>query len=211
VPGEGPQGRLGLGRTQIDAPWRVTLAWLALLTAGISMALTGELTWRIGAIEVYGEYVVSFIAYGLAGAVLWWLGLRSDGEHLAARCTLLAVLPALVAIPGGQMLRWPAEFMLHLFLVLQLAAWLREAARLRAREAWPVGIMVAGMAVETCGLLAKMVLTWGVGMDLPPECAGAMWLTCAGSPYQAFALPAVMTVAMAPYWLGAPLPWTERS
>ena len=199
----------------LDGRGRVTFAWLALLAAGLSMALTGELDWSIGSVSLYGEYVVEFLALGAAAFVVWACGQRSDSEWLAARLTIVAAVAAPMTVPLGAWAYWPAEALLHIGLCAQLAAWLSEAIRLRASEAWPVGLMLAGMAIETGGLGWKMISTWLLAETLPPDCAAdpdvGMWLSCAGSTVQAMALPMVITLAMLPWFAGLYRPWAGRS
>jgi hypothetical protein len=205
----------------MDARLRVTMAWLSLLAAGLALPLVGELTWTIAGREVFGEYVVSFVALGGAGGALWAFGLRSDGEWLAARATVLLALltPAAVLLDNGW--RWPAEAAMHLALCVQLAMWFREAARLRGSEVWPVGVMLAGMLAEVGNL------AWKMSSDLPADCDTMMWLSCVVGPWAALALPIAITLAIAPWlcgwspiaimlaaasWLGGwVLSWVRRS
>ena len=223
LPGEGAQDRLGVGREEVTRPGtehshargRVALAWFALLAAGLSMAFTGELDWTLAGVALYGEYVVEFWALGLAAFVLWACGLRSDGERIAARVAILAAVLAPLTVPLGSWAYWPAEAAIHGALVAQLAMWGRAAAAERRSETWPVGVMLAGMAVETLGLFWKMLSTWAIGEALPAECAGdpsvGMWLTCAGSAYQSMALPMAITLVLLPWFAGLYRPWAGRS
>lgn len=208
VPGEAD--RVGCGRgaqTPLGPHWRVTLAWLAILAAGLAMPLTGQRTWPIAGYEVFGEYVVSFLALGAAGFAVWAFGLRSDLEWLAARCTVLLALltPATAALSDAWF--WPAEFLMHFALTAQLAAWLREAIRLRGSEAWPVLVMFAGLAVECANLIWKMYAEWYNAREADAACDAVLWLTCAAGPWSALILPLTMTVAMAPWLFGVAPPW----
>lgn len=205
--GRGGADGLGSGRRSAQA---VTLAWLALLAAGLSMALVGQRTWYIAGAEVYGEYVVEFLALGLAGFVLWAVGMRSAPERWTALATIVLALLSPVTAAWSDYWFWSAEAALHVSLCTQLGAWLAEAARRRTTEAWPVGVMLAGMAVEVGHLAHKMSVEW---FGTPPEaCNAALWLTCAtGSTWQAMALPAAVTVLIAPWLLGFPPPWRARN
>jgi len=171
------------------------------------MALTGQVTWHVWGHEVYGEYVVQFLALGLAGFALLVFGLRSRLELLAARVTILLALLSPVTTAWSSAWYWSAELALHLAIVGQLAAWYREAGRMRSSEAWPVGVMLAGMAVEAANIAWKMTL----GPDVPEGCDAAFYLSCTASPHAAMALPAIMTAAMVPWWLGLRAPWRPRS
>jgi hypothetical protein len=181
------------------ARWRPAIAWLGLLVAGLSIGLTGPLDWR----GLYAEYIVEFAALGTAGGLLWVMGLRSPAEGFSVTLTAVWTVAAISSVPLGRAAYWPAEAMLHLFLCVQLAAWRDEAIRLRASESYPVTIMLLGMFFETCTLVAKLI------MPAPAACPpGAMWLTCyTAEPWQAFALPAAMTLAMLPWWVR---PWPRR-
>jgi hypothetical protein len=183
----------------VDARLRVTMAWLSLLAAGLTMPLVGELTWTIAGREVFGEYVVSFVALGGAGGALWAFGLRSDGEWLAAQAT------AVLAVLFDNDWRWPAEAVMHLALCAQLRAWFREAAWLGGSETWPVGVMLAGMLAEVGNLV------WKMSSDLPADCDTMMWLSCVVGPWSAFALPIAITLAIAPWLLGWSPLWVRRS
>lgn len=171
------------------------------------MALTGQVTWHVWGAEVYGEYVVQFVALGLAGFMLLVFGLRSWGELVAARGTILLAFLSPVTAAWSSNWYWSAELALHLAIVGQLAAWYREAGRMRSSEAWPVGVMLAGMAIESANLLWKMTL----GPDVPDGCDAAFYLSCTAGPHAAMALPAVMTLAMVPWWFGLRAPWRRQS
>jgi hypothetical protein len=205
--------RVGSGRGTPPLPQtiasrpRLVLAWLCLLIAGMAMALTGQVTWQIGGHEVYGEYVVEFLALGLAGFALWAFGLRSLPELIAARVTIGLALVSPVTAAWSSDWYWSAELLLHLAIVGQLAVWYREAGRMRSNELWPVGVMFAGMAVESANLLWKMTL----GPETPEGCDAAFYLSCTASPHAAMALPLLMTLAMVPWWLGFRAPWRPRS
>jgi hypothetical protein len=208
----GADRRLGGGRgtptpQTIATRPRLVLAWLCLLIAGMAMALTGQVTWRIGGHEVYGEYVVEFLALGAAGFALLVFGLRSLPELIAARVTLGLALVSPITAAWSSDWYWSAELLLHLAIVGQLAAWGREARRMGSNEAWPVGVMFAGMAVEAVNIAWKMTL----GPDVPAGCDAAFYLSCTASPHAAMALPLLMTLAMVPWWLGIRAPWRRRS
>lgn len=173
----------------------------------MAMALTGQVTWNVWGHEVYGEYVVEFLALGLAGFGLLAFGLRSRAELVAARVTLLLAILSPVTAAWSSDWYWSAELALHLALVGQLAAWFREARALGSNEAWPVGVMFAAMAVESANIAWKMTL----GPDVPPGCDAAFYLSCTASPQAAMALPAIATVAMVPWWFGLRAPWRRRS
>jgi hypothetical protein len=201
--GRGTQAPLG-GRL------RVALAWLAILAAGLAMPLSGQLTWLIAGREVFGEYVVSFLALGAAGFAVWAFGLRSDSEWLAARATVLLALLTPVTAAFDDVWYWPAEALMHAAVAAQLAAWFREAVRLRGSEAWPVGVMLAGMLVEIGNLVWKMYAEWFGGSDADAGCDAVLWLTCHAGPWAALALPLMITLALAPWLCGWSPPWLRQ-
>ena len=189
-----PRDRLGWGRWSRQA--RVAAAWAGLLIAGLSPALTGPLTWPIAGYEVFGEYVIEFLALGLAGFVLLACGLRTPLEIATARGTILLALVTPITAAWSDRWFWSAELAMHIALALQLAAWLRATVQAREGEAWPVGVMMAAMAVEAGNIAAKLLIA-------SPDCLTGMWLTCvSGSTYAPMALPLVATLAMLPWFAG---------
>ena len=189
----GGSGRLGRGDQPLAPVNRALVAWIILLAAGLAPALTGELTWHVAGRELYGERFVFVGALLVASFALWTLGRRSDLERVATIWALLAGVLAFVSAGYPRAVHQPCVWLLHLCMVLQLAAWW-WAAGIERRG---VLIMAAGMAVETFLIfpLAQLAAS-------DPACTAGMRLTCVGgSPFVAMAVPALVTLALVWWWL----------
>ncbi len=169
---------------------RIALAWGALLTSGLSLALTGELDWY----GLYGERAVFAAALGAAGVALWYLGERSDLERHTCWGTLAAMVLALALFPFASRVEfYSGVWLIHVGLCAQLFAW---AAVARKAQRTGLVIMLGGMLIETLGILPAAQFD-----EVDTACVAGMRLTCMAGPYVAMALPGGVTAALIVLWL----------
>lgn len=116
----------------------VALALMAALSTDVDDTADTLLTWRLVAfgsaiIAVALSIVVTPISGPVLGAIIVITSLLLVPQPLAARCTLLALLPSWVWI-AGECWRWELLILIPLLALAMLAL-----AQLRDAEAWPEG------------------------------------------------------------------------
>lgn len=171
---------------------RVSVAWGAILAAGISLALTGEFDLY----GTYGERLVQAVTLGAAGLAVYCVGDNQRAERWACRLTLVAAAITCLAYPFADRLTFYALVGLtQLGLCAQLGAWLWAARK--THYAPGLYIVLAGMLTDTL-----VILPWAQLQEIDPTCGAGMRLTCLNSAAAAMALPALITLALAALWLG---------
>ncbi len=170
---------------------RVTVAWGAILAAGISLALTGQFDLY----GTYGEKLVQAVGLGAAGLVVYVMGDGTRSERGACRFMLAAALVTSLAYPFADRLTFYGLVGLtQLGLCAQLGAW-RWAAR-KTHYALGLFLVWLGMMLDTL-----IILPWAQLQEVDPTCGAGMRLTCINSAEVAMALPSAVTVALGAIWL----------